>query len=281
MIRPISFRMSAQTCRSAFRLIGFTLACFLAPAVAHADCGGLGERGCCIGERQKTGALNPCEKDYVERGKCEDELGKSKCGCSNSGLLSSGVCRKKNTPIIAPTTFAVEQCVYNQSGYVAEVRWYREGTLKAKETKKDNKNAFALSASKAPFKTERIALGEKSCVGKKGSENWAVASVKGGEYARIAAIVATDIGVVGGTVGCFAGAAALTVLTAGVGGVAVGACTIAAELAFDVIVLSPEFMPPAKELFAVIRPHAEGGEKPHWAILYGTVFDPKVKIGRP
>lgn len=278
--------MRTPNSRPAPRRIGRTLicalACLLAPALAYADCGGLGERGCCINERAKTGALNPCERDYVERGSCEKELGKSKCGCSGSALLSSGVCRKKDTPIFSPTKYAVEQCVYNQSGYIAEVRWFAEGAFKATPTKKGNKvNAFEISSSKGPFKTERIPLGQKSCVGKKGSKHTAVVSVKDGEYARIAAIVAADVGVVGATVGCFVGAAALTVATAGGGAVAVAACTIAAELAIDVIVLSPEFMPPAKELFAVVRPRADGGEKPDWAILYGTVFDPKVKIGRP
>jgi hypothetical protein len=47
------------------------------------------------------------------------------------------------------------------------------------------------------------------------------------------------------------------------------------------IVADPSIIPDSKELFAVVQPPASGGEKPLWIIMYGTVFKPDTRTGRP
>lgn len=168
------------------------------------------------------------------------------------------------------------QCVYNQAGYVAQVRWFEGGTMKSKKTG----DTYTLSATKPAFKTETLTLGQKSCVGGKGSKHSAVLSIKGGEIARVAAIVAADVGAVGAAGACWAGAAALTVVTAGAGAVAAVGCEVVTDAAIYLIA-DPSIMPPSKELFAVVQPPASRGLKPLMIVMYGTVFDPKTKTGRP
>ena len=175
------------------------------------------------------------------------------------------------------STYPVQQCVYNQSGYVAEIKWFEEGTLTSTKT---GDKAYKISATKPAFKTETIPLGQKSCVGGPGSKNWAVLTIKGGKYARVAAIVATDIAAVGATGGCWVGVAALTVVTAGGGAVAGVGCEVVTDAAVG-IVADPSIIPDSKELFAVVQPAASGGAKPLWIIMYGTVFNPDTRTGRP
>jgi hypothetical protein len=167
--------------------------------------------------------------------------------------------------------------VYNQSGYVAEIKWFADGTMTSTKT---GDKAYSISATKSAFKTETIPLGQKSCVGGAGSKNWAVLTIKGGKYARVAAIVATDIGAVGATTGCWVGVAALTVVTAGGGAVAGVGCEVVTDAAVGVVA-DPSIIPDSKELFAVVQPAASGGLKPLWIIMYGTVFTPDTRTGRP
>ena len=173
--------------------------------------------------------------------------------------------------------YPVQQCVYNQSGYVAEVKWYPDGGLTFTKT---GDKAYSVNATKSAIKSEKIPLGQKSCVGGAGSKNWAVLTIKGGKYARVAAIVATDIGAVGATGGCWVGVAALTVATAGGGAVAGVGCEVLTDAAVG-IVADPSIIPDSKELFAVVQPAASGGLKPLWIIMYGTVFNPDTRTGRP
>src|SRR5260221_620367 len=136
----------------------------------------------------------PCVAGYT----CGDKL---KCQAGTQVCISS----------VHPTP----QCVFNQSRYVAQIKWFADGTMKSTKT---GDKAYSISATKPAFKTETIPLAQKSCVGGEGSKNWAVLTIKGGKYARVAAIVATDIGAVAATGGCIVGAAALTAVTAGGGG---------------------------------------------------------------
>src|SRR5258708_2312086 len=121
------------------------------------------------------------------------------------------------TQVCSSSVHPTQQCVYNQSGYVAQIKWFADGTMKSTKT---GDKAYSISATKPAFKTETIPLAQKSCVGGEGSKNWAVLTIKGGKYARVAAIVATDIGAVAATGGCIVGAAGLAAGTAGGGGVA-------------------------------------------------------------
>src|SRR5690349_14407499 len=152
--------------------------------------------------------------------------------------------------------YPVQQCVYNQSGYVAQIKWFEDGTMTATKT---GDAEYSIKATKAAFKTETIPLGQKSCVGGPGSKNWAVLTIKGGKYARVAAIVATDIGAIGATGGCWVGVAALTVVTAGGGAVAGVGCEVVTDAAVGVVA-DPSIIPDSKELFAVVQPAASGGE---------------------
>ena len=248
---------------------------------ASAACGGLGERGCCLGERKENNTKGPCDKGLVERGNCEKELGKTSCHCDDNlkrNLLSSGICRAEGTPIIQRNiTFPVQQCIHNQAGYIAEVRWFREGTLNFQKRAEDE---FQITPSAPPFLTERILLGQRSCVGGEGSKNWGVVTIKGGKAARVVAIAALDIAAVGAFAGCAVGAAALSVAAPPVGAAAVAACKAVGGAAIKVIA-DPGLVPDAKELFAVIKPPASGGKEPNWAILFGTVFQPETRIGQP
>jgi hypothetical protein len=175
------------------------------------------------------------------------------------------------------SSYPVQQCVYNQSGYVAQIKWFEDGTM---TSTKNGDADYTIKATKPAFKTETIPLGQKSCVGGPGSKNWAVLTIKGGKYARAAAIVATDIGAAGATTGCWVGVAALTVVTAGGGAVAGVGCEVVTDAAVGVIA-DPSIIPDSKELFAVVQPAASGGEKPLWIIMYGTVFKPETRTGRP
>lgn len=166
------------------------------------------------------------------------------------------------------------QCVYNQAGYVAKVQWFAPGSMKL------GGDPTTIKPTKAAFKTETISLGSRSCTGGKGTKNVAVLTVKGGKYARAAAIAAVDIGAVGTTIGCGVGAAALTVMTAGAGAVAAGACEVYADAAIGVVA-DPSIIPDAKEVFAVVQPPADHGSKPKMIVMYGTVFDPKTKVANP
>ena len=170
-----------------------------------------------------------------------------------------------------------QQCVYNQAGYVLQVKWFADGTMTSKKT---GDAAYDISATKPAIKTETITLGQKSCAGGKGSKNWAVLTIKGGVYARVAAIVATDIGAVTATGGCLVGAAALTAVTAGAGSVAFAGCEVVTDAAVGIIA-EPSIIPNSKELFAVVQPPASGGFKPLWIVTYGTVFKPDTRTGRP
>jgi hypothetical protein len=250
---------------------------------ASAACGGAGERGCCLGERKENNTKGPCDKGLVERGNCERELGKTSCHCDDNlkrNLLSSGICRAEGTPIIRrdPITFPVQQCIHNQAGFIAEVRWFSDGTLTFVQQGKDN---FKVTPSAPPILTERILAGQRSCVGGEGSKNWGVVTIKGGNAARVVAIIAIDIAAVGATVACAVGGTALVVATGG-GSVAPVAkvCTSVGSAAVGVIA-DPGLVPDAKELFAVLNPPASGGTKPNWAILFGTVFQPETRIGQP
>ena len=189
----------------------------------------------------------------------------------------SGLKCQAGSQVCVSSIHPTQQCVYNQSGYVAQIKWFAEGTLTSTKT---GDKAYSISATKPAFKTETIPLGQKSCVGGEGSKNWAVLTIKGGKYARVAAIVATDIGAVAATGGCWVGVAALTVVTAGGGAVAGVACEVVTDAAVG-IVADPSIIPDSKELFAVVQPAASGGEKPLWIIMYGTVFDPSTRTGRP
>ncbi len=173
--------------------------------------------------------------------------------------------------------YPVQQCVYNQGGYVLGVKWYAPGTLTSTKT---GDAEYKISQTKDPIKTETITLGQKSCVGGKDSKNSAVLTIKGGDIARVSAIVAADIGAVTATGGCIVGAAALTVVTAGGGSVAFAGCEVVTDLAVGVIA-DPSIIPNAKELFAVVEPPASGGFKPLWIVTYGTVFKPSTRTGRP
>ena len=178
---------------------------------------------------------------------------------------------------ICSAGYPVQQCVYNQAGYVAEIKWFAPGTMKSTKT---GDKAYTISTTASPIKTETIPIGQKSCVGGAGSKNWAVLTIKGGDIARVAAIVATDIGAVGATGGCWVGVAALTVVTAGGGAVAGVGCEVVTDAAVGVVA-DPSIIPNSKELFAVVQPAASGGLKPLWIIMYGTVFAPDTRTGRP
>ena len=171
-----------------------------------------------------------------------------------------------------------KQCVYNQAGYVAEVKWYADGDLKF-EVPSNNKakTGFKMkkaSASVKPVKTQTITLGRESCIDVDGKPHWAVVRVKGGKIARVAAIIATDIGLATVTAGCWVGAAALTVATAGGGAVAGAGCEVVTDAAVG-LMCEPDIIPDAKELAGVVAPPTNGKK----AVFYGTVFDPKVRIG--
>lgn len=169
-----------------------------------------------------------------------------------------------------------KQCVYNQGGYVAKVQWFKAGTLTFTKNGSDSKDAFKVKKTANAFKTEKITLGFKSCVDFHDKGAFAVVSVVGGKIARVSAIIATDIGVVAATGGCIVGAAALTVATAGAGAVAGAACELVADAAVGVI-CEPDIIPDAKELFGVLAPPTDG----KYAVLYGTVFKPSIRIGKP
>ena len=173
--------------------------------------------------------------------------------------------------------YPVQQCVYNQSGYVAEIKWFAPGTMVATKT---GDKAYTIKTTASAIKTETIPLGQKSCIGGEGSKNWAVLTIKGGNIARVVAIVATDVGAIAATGGCWVGAAALTVVTAGAGSVAGVGCEVLTDAAVGVVA-DPSIIPDSKELFAVVQPAASGGLKPLWIIMYGTVFNPDTRTGRP
>jgi hypothetical protein len=175
----------------------------------------------------------------------------------------------------AAVTF--QQCVYNQGGYVAQVKWFAPGSMKSTKSG----DTYTISATKPAIKTETITLGQRSCiVGNKDSKDSAVLTIKGGKIARAVAIAAADIGAITGTGACWVGVAALTVVTAGGGAVAGVGCELVTDAAVGLIA-DPSIIPDSKELFAVVQPPASGGEKPLWIIMYGTVFDPSTRTGRP
>ena len=98
--------------------------------------------------------------------------------------------------------------------------------------------------------------------------------------ARTVAIIAVDVGSVAATVGCYGGAAALTVATAGAGAVAMVGCEVVTDIAVGIIA-DPSIIPDAKELVGVVKPPVDLSTK-HWeVIMYGTVWDPKWRIGTP
>lgn len=168
-----------------------------------------------------------------------------------------------------------QQCVYNQAGYIAKVTWWNPGTVKATK----NGDNFNITATTGPARTDTITLGRESCSGGKGTKYVATLAVVGGKYARWAAIAATDIGAVGGIVGCAVGATALTVVTAGGGAAAGVGCEVATDALVGVIA-DPSIIPNAKETFAIVVPPADHGANPTRIVMYGTVFDPKTKTAR-
>src|SRR5262249_14221397 len=117
------------------------------------------------------------------------------------------------------------QCVYNQGGYVLGVTWFANGTMKST---KGSDGKYTISSTKPAMKTETITVGRKGWRGgaKTQTNHSAVLTVKGGNIARVVAIVATDIGAAAATGGCIVGAAALTAVTAGAGAAAMGGCEI-------------------------------------------------------
>ena len=173
------------------------------------------------------------------------------------------------------------QCVYNQGGYVLGVNWFAAGTMKAT----NNGGKYTISSTKPAMKSETITLGQKSCVGgaKTPTKHSAVLTVKGGNIARVVAIVAADVGAVAGTGACWVGVAALTAVTAGAAGIAGVGCEAVTDATIG-LVADPSIIPDAKDLFAVVQPpsgQSLHGSKPLMIVTYGTVFDPKTKTGRP
>ena len=237
-------------------------------------CRGPGRIGDSCHATKPCGSGLTCEagtQRCVGPGKLGDSCHLTKpCGAGLHCAAGKQVCE-------AAKTYPVRQCVYNQSGYVAQIKWFEEGSMTSTKT---GDAAYKISATKPAFRTETIPLGQKSCVGGPGSKNWAVLTIKGGKYARVAAIAAADIGAIGATGGCWVGVAALTVVTAGGGAVAGVACEVVTDAAVGVVA-DPSIIPDSKELFAVVQPPASGGEKPLWIIMYGTVFKPDTRTGRP
>jgi len=171
------------------------------------------------------------------------------------------------------------QCVYNQAGYVARVTWYSANALAS--SKDAQGNWVVRTKSQKALSSRTITLGETECQPMSSGKKVAVISIVNGEVARTAAIVATDIAAVGTTLGCFAGQAAVTVATGGTAaGVAAVACEVVADVAVGIIA-SPGLIPDAKELAGIAVPPIKSSDDRPELILYGTVFEPKMRVGKP
>ncbi len=281
--------------RALASLIAVSLMSIAAPAEAQ-----LG-RGCSVFNPCNNGfscqpGVHRCYNSPRQEGQpCS--LGFS-CGAGLRCVPGNQVCVSANAPAkgpLEPTTMIIsnavagrmlsdaytsipQQCVYNQAGYVAQIRWYKPGTL---SYTKLAEAAYKIEQSAKPFKVETITLGTRSCVGRgDGLDNTGVVTIQGGDIARTAAIIALDIGAVGAVVGCYGGVAALTAPTGGAAMVGAVACELVLDVAVTIIA-SPEIIPDAKELFAVVKPPIDRNERHKEVILYGTVFDPKTRVGTP
>ena len=160
---------------------------------------------------------------------------------------------------------SAEQCVYNQSGYVAKVRWYSPDDIKLTQDQGKNTYADLKDGNVRPIIEQVISLGKQTCIN---VPKPAIAgiSVQGGKYARTAATVSIK-----------------TLVTAGVGvacaasaGTACPLVSAAAGATTNFIVNST--IPDAKETFYIdVVPNKDGRRR---LILFGTVFDPKTRFGR-
>jgi hypothetical protein len=124
-----------------------------------------GEGLTCIPGRQK------CHRNS---GALDGEACQARYGCASGLTCSTGsdpVCVVEVRPM-------QQQCVYSQGGYVAQVHWFAEGTLTSSKTGDKTK----VSATNPAFKTETLAIGQKSCVESESGKSSAALTIKGGRY---------------------------------------------------------------------------------------------------
>jgi hypothetical protein len=165
------------------------------------------------------------------------------------------------------TTAQARQCVYNEAGYVAEVRWFHPTDLVVQPG--TNVLTFA-NAAVEPVQNDTITLGFSSC-NESAELQTAVVRIVGGEYV-VKGIVwgaTTLVGVVGavaGAVGCVGTAGVACPAIAAAYPAAVGAAIqIGGEIAGDGNI---------PEIFYIGTPSAYFDLK-----IWGTVFDPQYGDG--
>lgn len=167
------------------------------------------------------------------------------------------------------TTAQAKQCIYNEAGYVAEVRWFHATDLVVQPD--SNVLTFA-NAQVQPVQDDTITLGFSSC-NDSFELRTAVIRIVGGEYV-VKGIVwgaTTLVGVVGavaGAVGCVGTAGAACPAIAAAYPAALGAAIqIGGEIAGDGNI---------PEIFYIGTPSAYYDLK-----IWGTVFDPQYGDGAP
>jgi hypothetical protein len=161
------------------------------------------------------------------------------------------------------------QCIYNQAGYVARVKWYRPGDIEITRDTNGNIAAGLKDAQVKPVTEKQITLGRESCTNTD-QQLLAVVSIVGGKYAKTAAEVSIG-GLVAGGVAVFCGATG-------------GAGCIAGAAAAGVVVdgFARTALPDAKEVFYVDIPPAfqkRRFKQDLRLIIFGTVFNPRVRFG--
>jgi hypothetical protein len=138
---------------------------------------------------------------------------------------------------------SANQCIYNQAGYIARVKWYKPSDIEISRDTSGNIAAGLKNPDVKPVREQQITLGRESCTGSD-QQHLAVVS----------------IGATAGA-GCVAGAAAAGVVVDGFARTA---------------------LPDAKEVFYVDIPPAFQKRRLKQdlrLIIFGTVFDPKVRFG--
>lgn len=172
--------------------------------------------------------------------------------------------------IVTSASASAEQCIYNQAGYIARVKWYQPGDIEISKDSNGNIAAGLKSTQAKPVFEKQITLGKESCTGRSG-KLIAVVSIVGGKYAKTAA----EVGI-GALIG-----SGVAVACVGSGGTACLAGAAAAGVIVDGFARTA--LPDAKEVFYVDIPpdfQKRRGKPDLRLIIHGTVFNPKVRFGR-
>jgi hypothetical protein len=114
-----------------------------------------------------------------------------------------------------PITFPVQQCIHNQAGFIAEVRWFKDGTLTF--VQKQGEDEFKITPSAPPISDRENSSWPKELRRRRGEQELGGSSPLRGARPLELSRSALDVAAVGVFAGCVVGAAALSVAAPGGG----------------------------------------------------------------